>query len=101
MKKKTRSILGCLPDGGIACATNHDTLPVDRAGSAQHRERLHVLALGVIQQCKVVQAYGLASNKDFVRHGGTASSKIGKEEAEFFLEFSAAAILYITSKLTK
>jgi hypothetical protein len=49
----------------------------------------------------VSQAYGLASNKDFVRHGGTASSKIGKEEAEFFLEFSAAAIVYITSKLKK
>jgi len=43
----------------------------------------------------ISQAYGFASNKDFVRHGGTGSSGIGKEEAEFFLEFSATAIVYI------
>lgn len=49
----------------------------------------------------ISQAYGFASNKDFVRHGGTGCSGIGKEEAEFFLEFSATAIIYITSKLMK
>jgi hypothetical protein len=49
----------------------------------------------------ISQAYGFASNKDFVRHGGTGSSGIDKEEAEFFLEFSATAIVYITSKLKK
>ena len=49
----------------------------------------------------ISQAYGFASNKDFVKHGGTGSSGIGKEEAEFFLEFSATAIVYITSKLKK
>lgn len=49
----------------------------------------------------ISQAYGFASNKDFVRHGGTGSSVLGKEEAEFFLEFSATAIVYITSKLKK
>ena len=47
----------------------------------------------------ISQAYGFASNKDFVRHGGTNNSDIGKEEAEFFLEFSATAIVYIASKL--
>jgi hypothetical protein len=47
----------------------------------------------------VSQAYGFASNKDFVRHGGTNVSALGKEEAEFFLEFAGAAIVYITSKL--
>lgn len=45
------------------------------------------------------QAYGFASNKDFVRHGGTTKSRLGKEEAEFFLEFSGSAIVYITAKL--
>lgn len=47
----------------------------------------------------VSQAYGFASNKDFVRHGGTSASSIGKEEAEFFLEFAATSIVYITAKL--
>lgn len=49
----------------------------------------------------ISHAYGIASDKDFVRHGGTENSGIGKEEAEFFLEFSATAIIYITSKLKK
>lgn len=47
----------------------------------------------------ISQAYGFASNKDFVRHGGTTESQLGKEEAEFFLEFSGSAIVYITAKL--
>jgi hypothetical protein len=47
----------------------------------------------------ISQAYGLASNKDFVRHGGTTESRLGKEEAEFFLEFSGSAIVYIAAKL--
>jgi hypothetical protein len=41
----------------------------------------------------------LTSNKAFVRHGGVAASSIGKHEAEFFLEFAAAAIVYISAKL--
>ena len=45
------------------------------------------------------QAYGCASNKDFVRHGGTNASTLTKAEAEFFLEFAATSIVYITSKL--
>lgn len=49
----------------------------------------------------ISQAYGIASGKNFVRHGGTENSGINKEEAEFFLEFSATAIIYITSKLKK
>ena len=49
----------------------------------------------------ITQAYGLTSNKDFVRHGGVTNQDIAKEEAEFFLEFSATAIVYITSKLKK
>lgn len=46
-------------------------------------------------------AYGLISNKDFVRHGGVANQQIGKLEAEFFLEFAGCAILYIKEKLRK
>ncbi len=49
----------------------------------------------------VSQAYGLTSNMAFVRHGGTSNQGIAKEEAEFFLEFSATAIVYITAKLKK
>jgi hypothetical protein len=49
----------------------------------------------------ISQAYGYASNKDFVRHGGTSKSTIGKEEAEFFLEFAATAIVYVTAKLKR
>lgn len=49
----------------------------------------------------ISQAYGFASNKDFVRHGGTGESVVRKEEAEFFLEFSAIAIVYIVAKLKR
>ncbi len=49
----------------------------------------------------VSQAYGYTSNKDFVRHGGTAESTLTKAEAEFFLDFSAAAIVYISAKLKR
>lgn len=49
----------------------------------------------------ISQAYGYASNKDFVRHGGTTASALTKAEAEFFLEFAAMSIMYITSKLRK
>ncbi|MGF6097687.1 hypothetical protein [Pseudomonas sp. 18175] len=47
----------------------------------------------------ITQAYGYASNKDFVRHGGTVASALSRAEAEFFLEFSATSIVYITSRL--
>lgn len=47
----------------------------------------------------ISQAYGFASNKAFVRHGGVADSSLGKNEAEFFLEFAAAAIIYISAKM--
>ncbi|EMB4306738.1 hypothetical protein ACOKZV_001202 [Pseudomonas aeruginosa] len=47
----------------------------------------------------VSQAYGAISNKAFVRHGGTVASDLTKAEAEFFLEFSATSIVYITQKL--
>ena len=47
----------------------------------------------------VSQAYGYASNRAFVRHGGTTSSTLTGLEAEFFLEFAATCIVYITSKL--
>ncbi|MDH0199793.1 hypothetical protein [Comamonas aquatica] len=39
----------------------------------------------------VSQAYGAASNKAFVRHGGTVASGLTKAEAEFFLEFAATS----------
>ena len=47
----------------------------------------------------ISQAYGLVSNKDFVRHGGVANQNISQIEAEFFLEFAASAIIYIRGKL--
>ena len=47
----------------------------------------------------VSQAYGFASNKAFVRHGGTTASTLTRLEAEFFLEFAATCIVYITAKL--
>jgi hypothetical protein len=47
----------------------------------------------------ISQAYGFASNKAFVRHGGTAQSNLTRVEAEFFLEFAAMSIVYITQKL--
>ena len=46
-------------------------------------------------------AYGLISNKDFVRHGGVTNQNIERPEAEFFLEFSAIAIVYIKDKIKK
>jgi len=48
----------------------------------------------------ISQAYGLCSNKDFVRHGGVKNQLIGRLEAEFFLELSAATIIYIKGKLS-
>lgn len=47
----------------------------------------------------ISQAYGLASNKAFVRHGGTTESTLTKAEAEFFIDFAASSIVYITQKL--
>ena len=47
----------------------------------------------------VSQAYGATSNKAFVRHGGTIASNLTQAEAEFFLEFAAMSIVYITQKL--
>lgn len=47
----------------------------------------------------ISQMYGLVSNKDFVRHGGTIEQNITKEDAEFFLNFSAISIQYLKSKL--
>ena len=49
----------------------------------------------------ISQAYGLTSNKDFVRHGGVANQNLCKLEAEFFLEFAAASIIYIREKFRK
>ncbi|MEO8491849.1 hypothetical protein [Pseudomonas sp.] len=49
----------------------------------------------------ITQAYGYASNKDFVRHGGTVASALSRSEAEFFLEFAASSIVYITHKVKK
>ena len=46
----------------------------------------------------ISQSYGLASNRSFVRHGGTDHSALTKDEALFFLEFAATCIVYITSK---
>lgn len=47
----------------------------------------------------VSQAYGYASNRSFVRHGGTTPSTLTQAEAEFFLEFAGSCIVYITSKV--
>jgi hypothetical protein len=49
----------------------------------------------------VSQAYGYASNRDGVRHGGTQPSTLTQVEAEFFLNFAAAAISYIATKIKK
>lgn len=43
----------------------------------------------------VSQAYGLLSNRDFVRHGGTTDSTLRPEDAEFFLELAAISIYYL------
>ncbi|MFA7165628.1 MAG: hypothetical protein WC124_07290 [Desulfoplanes sp.] len=47
----------------------------------------------------ISQAYGMVSNKDFVRHGGIESQNLNASEAEFFIEFSGIAIAYLKSKL--
>ncbi len=49
----------------------------------------------------ISQMYGLVSNKDFVRHGGTIVQNITKSEAEFFLNFSAISIQYLKNRLYK
>lgn len=43
------------------------------------------------------QAYGYASNRDGVRHGGTRPSNLTKAEAEFFLNFAVASITYLVA----
>ncbi len=48
----------------------------------------------------ISQAYGLCSNKDFVRHGGVRNQLIDRLEAKFFLELSASAVIYIKGKLS-
>lgn len=47
----------------------------------------------------ISQAYGYTSNRAFVRHGGTRPSTLTQFEAEFFLEFSASCIVYLTGRL--
>jgi hypothetical protein len=49
----------------------------------------------------ISKAYGLLSNKDFVRHGGTEIQDIGVKEAKFFLEFAAISIIYLKEKLKR
>lgn len=47
----------------------------------------------------ISQAYGYTSNRAFVRHGGTTPSTLTQAEAEFFLEFAASCVVYLTSRL--
>jgi hypothetical protein len=47
----------------------------------------------------ISQAYGYASNRSFVRHGGTSASTLTQAEALFFLEFTGSCIVYVTTKL--
>lgn len=47
----------------------------------------------------ISQMYGLISNKDFVRHGGTVEQEITKADAEYFLNFSAISIQYLKKRL--
>ncbi len=47
----------------------------------------------------ISRVYGLVSNKDFVRHGGTTARDLGKPEAEFFLELAAIVIVYLKEKI--
>lgn len=47
----------------------------------------------------ISQMYGLVSNKDFVRHGGTVEQDITKADAEYFLNFSAISIPYLKQRL--
>lgn len=49
----------------------------------------------------ISQAYGYTSNRDFVRHGGTKPSTLTKAEADFFLDFAASSIVYISARLKK
>ncbi|MDS1031816.1 hypothetical protein RDV77_04150 [Porphyromonadaceae sp. NP-X] len=49
----------------------------------------------------ISQMYGLVSNKDFVRHGGTIEQDITKADAEYFLNFSAISIQYLKQRLKK
>lgn len=44
-------------------------------------------------------AYGAASDRDFVRHGGIQDSQLTLAEARFFIEFCATAIIYCVTKL--
>ncbi|MCT0254082.1 hypothetical protein [Synechocystis sp. CS-94] len=46
----------------------------------------------------ISSAYGMLSNKDFVRHGGTSPQPLNEAEATFFLEFAASAIIYLVAK---
>lgn len=86
MKESINSIESCL-----MILLNEPTATlgklIKRAGLDQDIERL------------VSQAYGFASNKAFVRHGGTNASSLRKEEAEFFLDFAGSAIVYIKAKV--
>ena len=47
----------------------------------------------------ISQMYGLVSNKDFVRHGGTIEQDIKKADAEYFLNFSAISIQYLKNRI--
>ncbi len=47
----------------------------------------------------ISQAYGLVSNKDFVRHGGMQPQNLSEAEAVFFLEFSGVSIAYLKTTL--
>ena len=49
----------------------------------------------------ISQMYGLVSNKDFVRHGGTIEQNLNKDDAEYFLNFSAISIQYLKQRLKK
>ncbi len=46
----------------------------------------------------ITKMYGLVSNKDFVRHGGTSIQDIKKSDAEFFLNFSSITIQYLIKR---
>lgn len=47
----------------------------------------------------ISQMYGLVSNKDFVRHGGTENQDIDFYDAEFFLEFAGISIKYLKDRI--
>ena len=47
----------------------------------------------------ISQMYGLVSNKDFVRHGGTSVQDIKKSDAEYFLNFSGITIQYLIKRI--